>query len=135
MFVCILQLKPPGIEKLINRVLECEGEATHWSLKDRLVLVNDVLDGFAAAGTSCNMFYVAISRSKPVVSEQQVVLVSGMPCEYTGLPLHIRLMRCCLLPHVRTACLVFTWPRMSNSSLQIAHITAGFCTSACSCRR
>jgi hypothetical protein len=51
-------LKPPGIEKLINRVLECEGEATHWSLKDRLVLVNDVLDGFAAAGMLFNMLHV-----------------------------------------------------------------------------
>uniref|UniRef100_A0A383WLS7 Uncharacterized protein n=1 Tax=Tetradesmus obliquus TaxID=3088 RepID=A0A383WLS7_TETOB len=45
-----VQLKPPGIDKLISRVLDCEGEASHWSLKDRLVLVNDVLDGFAAAG-------------------------------------------------------------------------------------
>eukprot|EP00882_Tetradesmus_deserticola_P000936 GHRQ01001016.1.p1 GENE.GHRQ01001016.1~~GHRQ01001016.1.p1 ORF type:complete len:749 (+),score=345.34 GHRQ01001016.1:55-2301(+) len=45
-----VQLKPPGIDKLISRVLDCEGDATHWSLKDRLVLVNDVLDGFAAAG-------------------------------------------------------------------------------------
>jgi hypothetical protein len=49
----VLQLKPPGINKLINRVLDCEADATHWSLKDRLVLVNDVLDGFAAAGMLC----------------------------------------------------------------------------------
>jgi hypothetical protein len=48
-------LKPPGIDKLISRVLDCEGEASHWSLKDRLVLVNDVLDGFAAAGVLFNM--------------------------------------------------------------------------------
>ncbi|KAF6251713.1 hypothetical protein COO60DRAFT_593515 [Scenedesmus sp. NREL 46B-D3] len=48
-----VQLQPPGIDKLIGRVLDCEADATHWSLKDRLVLVNDVLDGFAAAGVLC----------------------------------------------------------------------------------
>ncbi|KAF8071284.1 R1 [Scenedesmus sp. PABB004] len=44
------QLKPPGLDKLVNRVLGCEGESGHWSLKDRFVLANDVLDGFAAGG-------------------------------------------------------------------------------------
>jgi hypothetical protein len=62
MLLLLMQLKPPGVEKLINRVLDCEGEASHWSLKDRLVLVNDVLDGFAAAGALCNMLYVTYSN-------------------------------------------------------------------------
>lgn len=46
----VLQLKPPGLDKLTGRVLQCEGKNEHWSLKDRFVLANDVLDGFAAAG-------------------------------------------------------------------------------------
>lgn len=45
-----MQLKPPSLNKLTDRVLSCEGEAEHWSLKDRFVLANDVLDGLAAAG-------------------------------------------------------------------------------------
>jgi alpha-glucan,water dikinase len=45
-----VQLKPPSLNKLTDRVLSCEGSAEHWSLKDRFVLVNDVLDGLAAAG-------------------------------------------------------------------------------------
>jgi hypothetical protein len=46
----LLQLKPPGLGKLVGRVLDCEGDAEHWSLKDRFVLANDMLDGYAAAG-------------------------------------------------------------------------------------
>jgi hypothetical protein len=75
-------LKPPGIEKLIGRVLDCEGEATHWSLKDRLVLVNDVLDGFAAAGMLSNMLHtVFLKRLHGTCG------VSQHAHEYSGLPL------------------------------------------------
>lgn len=45
-----VQLKPAGVSQLLQRVLDQEGNASHWSLKDRFVLANDVLDGFAAAG-------------------------------------------------------------------------------------
>lgn len=44
------QLKPPSIDALVDRVLACEGDATHWSLKDRFVLACELLDGFQAAG-------------------------------------------------------------------------------------
>jgi alpha-glucan,water dikinase len=45
-----VQLKPAGVSQLVQRVLDMEGNADHWSLKDRFVLANDVLDGLAAAG-------------------------------------------------------------------------------------
>lgn len=30
-----LQLKPAGVSQLVQRVLDIEGKADHWSLKDR----------------------------------------------------------------------------------------------------
>lgn len=30
-----LQLKPAGVSQLVQRVLDSEGNADHWSLKDR----------------------------------------------------------------------------------------------------
>jgi hypothetical protein len=35
----LLQLKPAGVSQLVQRVLDIEGKAEHWSLKDRCVLV------------------------------------------------------------------------------------------------
>jgi hypothetical protein len=32
-----LQLKPAGVSQLVQRVLDIEGNAEHWSLKDRCV--------------------------------------------------------------------------------------------------
>lgn len=33
------QLKPAGVSQLVQRVLDMEGNADHWSLKDRWVWV------------------------------------------------------------------------------------------------
>ena len=45
-----VQLKPPGLRDLVEKVVNTEANAEHWSLKDRLALANDVLDGAIAAG-------------------------------------------------------------------------------------
>lgn len=37
-----VQLKPAGVSQLVQRVLDIEGNAEHWSLKDRWVFVGHV---------------------------------------------------------------------------------------------
>jgi hypothetical protein len=37
----------------MQKVLTAEGTAEFWSLKDRFIMANDVLDGCAAAGGGC----------------------------------------------------------------------------------
>lgn len=55
-------LKPPGMDSVFDRVLSCEGGSEHWSLFQRLALVNEVLDAADAAGPTGMGFVFAWLR-------------------------------------------------------------------------
>ena len=46
-----VQLRAPSQVDLVDKVLVAEGTYSHWSLFNRFILVNDVLDAADAAGT------------------------------------------------------------------------------------
>lgn len=52
-----IQLRAPGLEKILASVLTAEASAEHWTLKDRFVLANETLDGFVAAGCDGMAFF------------------------------------------------------------------------------
>jgi hypothetical protein len=63
--VVLLQLKPAGVSQLVQRVLDIEGKAEHWSLKDRWGKVEwtgrggdgmRASDGAPEVGDSCCFF-------------------------------------------------------------------------------
>ena len=51
-----VQLKPPSAADVLGKVLTAEGTYTHWSLFNRFILANEILDAADSAGVSLYMF-------------------------------------------------------------------------------
>lgn len=50
-----VQLKPPSASDVLGKVLTAEGTYTHWSLFNRFILANEILDAADSAGKQwCN---------------------------------------------------------------------------------
>ena len=49
-----VQLKPPSAADVLGKVLTAEGTYTHWSLFNRFILANDILDAADSAGIACH---------------------------------------------------------------------------------
>ena len=47
-----VQLKPPSAADVLGKVLTAEGTYTHWSLFNRFILANDILDAADSAGAA-----------------------------------------------------------------------------------
>lgn len=45
-----VMLKPPSVRDIADKVIEAEGTYSHWSLFQRFILANELLDGADAAG-------------------------------------------------------------------------------------
>ena len=45
-----VQLKPPSASDVLGKVLTAEGTYTHWSLFNRFILANEILDAADSAG-------------------------------------------------------------------------------------
>lgn len=45
-----VQLKPPSAADVLGKVLTAEGTYTHWSLFNRFILANEILDAADSAG-------------------------------------------------------------------------------------
>ena len=51
-----VQLKPPSAADVLGKVLTAEGTYTHWSLFNRFILANEMLDAADSAGRQwCNI--------------------------------------------------------------------------------
>ena len=46
-----VQLKPPSVSDVLGKVLTAEGTYDHWSLFNRFILANEILDAADSAGT------------------------------------------------------------------------------------
>lgn len=46
-----VQLKPPSVSDVLGKVLTAEGTYEHWSLFNRFILANEILDAADSAGT------------------------------------------------------------------------------------
>ena len=55
-----VQLKPPSASDVLGKVLTAEGTYTHWSLFNRFILANEILDAADSAGESCHAFQLAV---------------------------------------------------------------------------
>lgn len=55
----VAQLKPPDLSDIVDKVVDMEATASHWSLFNRFCMANDVLDAADAAGAcvmpSCSL--------------------------------------------------------------------------------
>ncbi len=55
----VAQLKPPDLSDIVDKVVDMEANASHWSLFNRFCMANDVLDAADAAGAcvtrSCSL--------------------------------------------------------------------------------
>lgn len=50
-----VQLKPPSAADVLGKVLTAEGTYTHWSLFNRFILANEILDAADSAGGHLRM--------------------------------------------------------------------------------
>ena len=48
----VAQLKPPDLSDIVDKVVNMEASASHWSLFNRFCMAIDVLDAADAAGAS-----------------------------------------------------------------------------------
>ena len=48
-----VQLKPPSAADVLGKVLTAEGTYSHWSLFNRFILANEILDAADSAGENC----------------------------------------------------------------------------------
>ena len=48
-----VQLKPPSAADVLGKVLTAEGTYSHWSLFNRFILANEILDAADSAGEIC----------------------------------------------------------------------------------
>jgi hypothetical protein len=46
----VAQLKPPELGSLVDKVIEAEASSSHWSLFNRFLMANEILDAADAAG-------------------------------------------------------------------------------------
>lgn len=68
-----VQLKPPSAADVLGKVLTAEGTYTHWSLFNRFILANEVLDAADSAGDT--------SHNGPCVHVQVLVVCpDGCSC-------------------------------------------------------
>eukprot|EP00898_Chlorokybus_atmophyticus_P007825 jgi/Chlat1/8043/Chrsp73S00600 len=62
-----IALKDPGMDDIVNKVLSAESEWSNWSLFNRFIMVNEVLDGAAdlgAAGMAFILTWLRLSSNK-----------------------------------------------------------------------
>ena len=55
-----VQLKPPSVSDVLGKVLTAEGTYTHWSLFNRFILANEILDAADSAGMLSLSHYLCI---------------------------------------------------------------------------
>ena len=72
-----VQLKPPSAADVLGKVLTAEGTYTHWSLFNRFILANEILDAADSAGDPSQNG--AIYPSAGVRNMCTLVYVSVMP--------------------------------------------------------
>lgn len=59
-----VQLKPPSAADVLGKVLTAEGTYTHWSLFNRFILANEILDAADSAGIEYHPDSVAHHAAK-----------------------------------------------------------------------
>ncbi|KAL3153548.1 Phosphoglucan, water dikinase, chloroplastic [Trebouxia sp. C0009 RCD-2024] len=57
-----VQLKPPSASDVLGKVLTAEGTYTHWSLFNRFILANEILDAADSAGAEGMSFFFTWMR-------------------------------------------------------------------------
>lgn len=55
-----VQLKPPSVSDVLGKVLTAEGTYTHWSLFNRFILANEILDAADSAGMLSLSYHLCI---------------------------------------------------------------------------
>ncbi|KAI3425011.1 hypothetical protein D9Q98_008393 [Chlorella vulgaris] len=58
----VAHLKPPGVEEVMDKVLDAEANNTHWSLFNRFVMAAQMLDAADAAGATGMGFFFTWMR-------------------------------------------------------------------------
>jgi len=64
-----VQLKPPSAADVLGKVLTAEGTYSHWSLFNRFILANEILDAADSAGA-----YRACDLARPAEHVQHAMI-------------------------------------------------------------
>lgn len=78
-----VQLKPPSAGDVLGKVLTAEGTYTHWSLFNRFILANEILDAADSAGEIRHAMQLAANEPSTLVVTLRVLNTS---CMMTSLP-------------------------------------------------
>lgn len=59
-----VQLKPPSVSDVLGKVLTAEGTYSHWSLFNRFILANEILDAADSAGMHSLFSLVTVAQCR-----------------------------------------------------------------------